>query len=443
MEQPKLSLSLILPIGLMLFSFFFGAGNLIFPPVLGQQAGDNLLMATLGFCFSGVGFPLLGILAMAINRFDNPDMMAEPVSPMYGRIVTILCALTIGPLFAIPRTAAVSFDTGIMALLPASIHDVGLAIYSAIFFAITYYCAINPSQIVDRIGKVMAPMLITCLAALVGCAIFSPMGSAQAAQDAYVNIPFFKGFLEGYNTMDLLCSLLFGAATISAIELTGVKDQKQLTKLCIYAGIVAAVCLAVVYGSLAYAGATSVSVTGMVASGGQLLNKITVHYFGNFGKIVLALIIFFACITTSIGLSTAIPDYFAKLSQGKYTYQQFVAAICLFSFAVSNIGLSNIITFSIPVLCMMYPITIALVILNVGKDIFKRDKRIFRACLILTTIFAIFDGLRAAGIDTGAANTFLASIVPLYDIGFGWITPCFGGILLGFVWKACSPKEAE
>ena len=443
MEQPKLSLSLVIPIGLMLFSFFFGAGNLIFPPVLGQEAGDNLLMATLGFCFSGVGFPLLGILAMAINRFDNPDMMAEPVSPMYGRIVTILCALTIGPFFAIPRTAAVSFDTGIMALLPASMHDMGLAVYSAIFFAITYYCAINPSQIIDRIGKVMAPMLIICLSLLVGCAVFNPMGSAQAAQNAYVDIPFFKGFLEGYNTMDLLCSLLFGAATISAIELTGVKDQKQLTKLCIYAGIVAAVCLAVVYGSLAYAGATSVSVTGMVASGGQLLNKITVHYFGNFGKIVLALIIFFACITTSIGLSTAIPDYFTKLSKGKVTYQRFVAAICLFSFAVSNIGLSNIITFSIPVLCMMYPITIALVILNVGKDIFKRDKRIFRACLILTTIFAIFDGLRAAGIDTGAANTFLASIVPLYDIGFGWITPCFGGILLGFVWKACSPKEAE
>ena len=233
MEQPKLSLSLIIPIGLMLFSFFFGAGNLIFPPVLGQQAGDNLLMATLGFCFSGVGFPLLGILAMAINRFDNPDMMAEPVSPMYGRIVTILCALPIGPFFAIPRTAAVSFDSGIMALLPAGMHDMGLAVYSAIFFAITYYCAINPSQIVDRIGKFMAPMLIICLAALVGCAIFNPMGSAQAAHDAYVNVPFFKGFLEGYNTMDLLCSMLFGAATISAIELTGVKDQKQLTKLCI------------------------------------------------------------------------------------------------------------------------------------------------------------------------------------------------------------------
>ncbi|MBQ9764420.1 MAG: branched-chain amino acid transport system II carrier protein [Phascolarctobacterium sp.] len=442
MEQPKISLSLVIPIGLMLFSFFFGAGNLIFPPVLGQQAGDNLLLATLGFCFSGVGFPLLGILAMAINSFDNPDMMAEPVSPMYGKTVTILCALTIGPFFAIPRTAAVSYDTGIMALLPAGMHDMGLAIYSAFFFALTYYFAVNPSTIIDRIGKVMAPMLLICLAALIGCAILNPMGNPQPAQEAYASLPFFKGFIEGYNTMDLLCSMLFGAATINAIESKGVKGLKQLTTICIYAGIIAAICLAAVYGALAYAGATSVSVTGLVASGGQLLNKITIHYFGNFGKIVLALIIFFACITTSIGLSTAIPDYFNKLSGGKISYQKFVAAVCLFSFCVSNVGLSNIISFSIPVLCMLYPITIALVILNVGKDIFKRDKYIFRPCLILTTIFAIFDGLRAAGIDTGAANAFLSSIIPMYDIGFGWITPCFSGILLGFIWKAIAKKEA-
>lgn len=442
MTQQKIPPSLIIPIGLMLFSFFFGAGNLIFPPTLGQQAGDNLFLAVIGFCFSGVGFPLLGILAMAINRFDNPDLMAKPVSPLYGRIVTILCALTIGPLFAIPRTAAVSYDTGIMALLPAGMHDLGLAIYSAFFFALTYYFAINPSAIIDRIGKVMTPMLLLCLAALVGYAIIDPMGDTQPAQEAYATVPFFKGFLEGYNTMDLLCSMLFGAATINAIELKGIKEQKQLTTMCIYAGIIAAICLAAVYASLAYAGATSISVTGAVTSGGQLLNKISVHYFGNFGKIVLALIIFFACITTSIGLSTAIPDYFTKLTDGKVSYQKFVGIICLFSFCVSNLGLGNIITFSIPVLCMLYPITIALVILNVGKSIFKRNKYIFRACLTLTTIFAIFDGLRAAGIDTGATNTFLASIIPLYDIGFGWITPCFGGILLGFIWKAIAQKEA-
>lgn len=442
MEQSKMTPSLVIPIGLMLFSFFFGAGNLIFPPVLGQQAGDNLFLAALGFCFSGVGFPLLGILAMAINRFETPDLMAEPVHPLYGRIVTILSALTIGPFFAIPRTAAVSYDTGIMALLPAGMHDLGLAIYSAFFFALTYYFAINPSTIIDRIGKVMTPMLLLCLAALVGCAILNPMGAAQPAREAYASVPFFKGFLEGYNTMDLLCSMLFGAATISAIELKGIKEQKQLTTMCIYAGIIAAICLAAVYCSLAYAGATSVSVTGVVASGGQLLNKISVHYFGNFGKIVLALIIFFACITTSIGLSTAIPDYFTKLTDGKISYQRFVAIICLFSFCVSNVGLNNIIVFSIPVLCMLYPITIALVILNVGNGIFQRNKHIFRACLTLTTIFAIFDGLRAAGIDTGAANTFLASVIPLYDIGFGWITPCFGGIVLGFIWKAFATKEA-
>lgn len=438
MNDTKIDFSIILPIGLMLFSFFFGAGNLIFPPVLGQAAGDNLIAATLGFCLSGVGLPLLGILAMAINRHETPDCMAKPVNPTFARIITILCALTIGPFFAIPRTAAVSYDTGIMSMLPAGIHDIGLVAYSLFFFGLTYYLSINPSEIVDKVGKVMTPMLLACLAGLIICVILNPMGAAQPASGDYVNVPFFKGFLEGYNTMDLLCSMLFGAATIAAIESKGIKDMKQLTKVCIYAGIIAAVCLAAVYASLSYAGATSVAVTGMVANGGQLLNQISVHYFGGFGKIVLALIIFFACITTSIGLTTSISSYFETLSNGKISYKQFVIGMCLFSFGVSNIGLNNIIKFSIPVLCMLYPITIALVLLNVGKSVFKGDPNIFRPCLFLTTTFAIFDGLRAAGIDTGAANAILAQYIPLYDIGFGWMLPCFGGIILGFIRKACT-----
>ncbi len=442
MQQPQFQLSLIVPIGLMLFSFFFGAGNLIFPPVLGQAAGENFFLATLGFCISGVGIPLLGILAMAINRHESPDDMAIPVCPLYAKIFTVLCALTIGPFFAIPRTAALSYDTGIMAMLPASMHDIGLFAYSFFFFALTYYFAINPSTLVDKVGKVMTPVLLICLAVLITCVVVNPMGSAQPATGDYVNAPFFKGFFEGYNTMDALCSMLFGAATIAAIESKGIKDVHQLTKVCIYSGFVAATCLATVYVALAYAGLTSVAATGMVANGALLLNMISLHYFGDFGKVILALIIFFACITTSIGLTNAISSYFSIAVTKNVFYDRYVAAICLFSFAVSNIGLSNIIKFSIPVLCMLYPITIALVLLNIGKDVFKGDSRIFRPCLFLTTIFAIFDGLRAAGIDTGAADAFLAQFIPLYDIGFGWIFPCAFGIVLGFIWKACTNKEA-
>ena len=440
MDQ-KISLSLILPIGLMLFSFFFGAGNFIFPPVLGQAAGDNLLSATIGFCISGVGLPLLGIIAMAINRSDNPDNLASPVHPNFAKALVIICALTIGPFFAIPRTAAVSFDTGILAFVPAGYHDLGMIAYSLFFFLLTYYLSVNPSKIIDHIGKIMTPMLLICLAILIAFVLLDPLGPTQAAQGDYAEVPFFKGFQEGYNTMDLLAAMLFGAATVNAIESKGILDHKLLTKLCIYAGIIAATFLALIYSSLAYTGATSVQAFGIVSNGGQLLNQIAVHYMGNFGKVILALIIFFACITTSIGLTSSISGYFNALFNEKIQYQRYVLAISVFSFAVSNVGLSNIIKFSIPVLCMLYPIVIVLVLLNVCSSLFKRDPYIFRPCVLFTTIFAILDGLKAAGINTGFIHASLEAYMPLYNIGFGWVVPCIAGIVLGFIWKACAQKN--
>ena len=436
-----MSLAKILPIGLMLFSFFFGAGNLIFPPALGQMAGENLPAAILGFCISGVGLPLLGILAMAILNGDDPNELASPMSPAFGKAITILCALTIGPFFAIPRTAAVSFDTGILLRLPEGYETMGLALYSLFFFALTYFLSVNPSKIVDNIGKIMSPLLLICLGTLIFCVITNPMGDFQPANSVYKNAPFFKGFQEGYNTMDLLCTMLYGAATLKAIESQGVTEQKQLTKVCIYAGIIAAICLALIYGALAYAGASSTALFGIVANGGQLLNMISVHYMGFPGQVVLALIIFFACITTSIGLTTSISSYFNQLTGGRVLYQRFCVYICMFSLVVANFGLNNIIKFSIPVICMLYPIVIAIVILNVGQSIFKRDKAIFRICLTLTTIFAIFDGLRAGGFDLRALDSFLTQYLPFFDVGFGWLLPCFGGILLGFVYRMVFPNK--
>ena len=437
----NMSLAKILPIGLMLFSFFFGAGNLIFPPALGQMAGENLPAAIFGFCISGVGLPLLGILAMAILNGDDPNELASPMSPAFGKAITILCALTIGPFFAIPRTAAVSFDTGILLLLPEGYETMGLALYSLFFFALTYFLSVNPSKIVDNIGKIMSPLLLICLGLLIFCVITNPMGDFQPANSVYKNAPFFKGFQEGYNTMDLLCTMLYGAATLKAIESQGVTEQKQLTKVCIYAGIIAAICLALIYGALAYAGASSTALFGIVANGGQLLNMISVHYMGFPGQVVLALIIFFACITTSIGLTTSISSYFNQLTGGRVLYQRFCVYICMFSLVVANFGLNNIIKFSIPVICMLYPIVIAIVILNVGQSIFKRDKAIFRICLTLTTIFAIFDGLRAGGFDLRALDSFLTQYLPFFDVGFGWLLPCFGGILLGFVYRMVFPNK--
>lgn len=440
MQNEKLKPSLIIPIGLMLFSFFFGAGNLIFPPVLGQMAGENIGWGMLGFCLSGVGFPLLGVLAVAMKKSDNPDAIAMPMHPLYARIVTILCALAIGPLFAIPRTAAVSFDTGISTLLPAAFDGFGLPLYSAFFFILTYFFSINPSKIIGNIGNFLSPMLLICLAVLVVCVFVNPTGSLQMPNAEFTATPFFRGFQEGYNTMDLLAAILFGSITIKAIEAQGITDKAVLTKLCSYAGLIAAFFLAIIYVALAYTGALSINVFGVIPNGATLLSKICTYYMGFGGQIVLALIIFFACLTTSIGLTTAISGYFAELSNNRMQYQRLVLFISAFSLLVANFGLENIIKFSIPVICMLYPIIIALVILNIGRVIIHDDPLTFRLCLTLTTIFAIFDGLRVANIRFMALDNFLAQNLPLFDIGFGWVVPCFGGIVLGLLCKSFTKK---
>ena len=440
MQNEKLKPSLIIPIGLMLFSFFFGAGNLIFPPVLGQMAGQNIGWGMLGFCLSGVGFPLLGVLAVAMKKSDNPDAIAMPMHPLYARAVTILCALAIGPLFAIPRTAAVSFDTGISALLPAAFDGFGLPLYSVFFFILTYFFSINPSKIIGNIGNFLSPMLLICLAVLVVCVLVNPTGSLQMPNPEFTATPFFRGFQEGYNTMDLLAAILFGSITIKAIEAQGITDKAVLTKLCSYAGLIAAFFLAIIYVALAYTGALSINVFGIIPNGATLLSKICTYYMGFGGQIVLALIIFFACLTTSIGLTTAISGYFAELSNNRIQYERLVLFISAFSLLVANFGLENIIKFSIPVICMLYPIIIALVILNIGRVIIHDDTLTFRLCLTLTTIFAIFDGLRVANIRFMALDNFLAQNLPLFDIGFGWVVPCFGGIVLGLLCKSFTKK---
>ena len=436
MQNDKLKPSLIIPIGLMLFSFFFGAGNLIFPPVLGQMAGQNIGWGMLGFCLSGVGFPLLGVLAVAMKKSDNPDAIAMPMHPLYARAVTVLCALAIGPLFAIPRTAAVSFDTGVSALLPAAFDGFGLPLYSVFFFILTYFFSINPSKIIGNIGNFLSPMLLICLGVLVVCVLVNPTGSLQMPNPEFTTTPFFRGFQEGYNTMDLLAAILFGSITIKAIEAQGITDKAVLTKLCSYAGMIAAFFLAIIYVALAYTGALSINVFGIIPNGATLLSKICTYYMGFGGQIVLALIIFFACLTTSIGLTTAISGYFAELSNNRIQYERLVLFISAFSLFVANFGLENIINFSIPVICMLYPIIIALVILNIGHVIIQDDSLTFRLCLTLTTIFAIFDGLRVANIRFMALDNFLAQNLPLFDIGFGWVVPCFGGIALGLLLKA-------
>ena len=430
--KQKLTFMEILPIGLMLFASFFGAGNLIFPPALGQSAGVNFLPAAAGFCTTGVGIPLLGIIAIGLLRASNPEALALPVHPKFAKALIVVTVLTIGPFFAIPRTGAVSFDVGILPFISAENYDLGLALYSLFFFVVTYFLSVNPSKIVDWVGKILTPLLLISIAILVVQVFMHPMGEPQQAGGYYASMPYLKGFQEGYYTMDLLATMLFGTVVIDSIKVRGISEGSVLTRTCIMAGIIAAVLLAAIYFSLTYTGATSVAVFGVSDNGAIALSSIANYYMGTAGNVVLCLMIFFACLTTSIGLTVSAGSYLDQVLKYKMQYQRIAAIICIFSFAVSNVGLTKIISLSVPVLCLLYPIVIVLVMMA-----FMPVKRacVYRSTLAFTIVFAIIDGLNAAGVPMKTAEALFKDVIPFYSAGFGWFVPSIVGLVLGILYS--------
>ncbi|MBO5606045.1 MAG: branched-chain amino acid transport system II carrier protein, partial [Acidaminococcaceae bacterium] len=306
-----------------------------------------------------------------------------------------------------------------------------LALYSALYFAFSYYVANNPSKVLNWLGKVLTPALLVCLAILFVRVLLAPSFTPDAPQGAYLETPFLKGFQEGYNTMDLLASFLFGAATLTSIKTLGIEGKKDLIKTCLMAGIIAAGLLAVIYYFLGYAGAEAHRyLSGEFSNGAGILVATAHEYLGAGGTVILSAIIILACLTTSIGLIAAISEYFHILFGKKLSQKTMGVLIALLSFVLSNVGLDMIIKMAIPVLCFLYPVMIALALLNVFG--FGGNKRVFRCTMWIVTLFAIFEGLKAAAIPV-PMESILAS-VPLYTAGFGWFTVAVMGAGVGVIW---------
>ena len=428
--KSSLSLVKLIPVSLVLFSSFFGAGNLLFPPLFGYLSGSNLNIATLGFCITGVGLPILGVLAIAMTGGTDLTEVAAPVNITYAKIIMFLSSMAIGPLFAIPRTAAFSYEIGIKPLFGTT-EPWQLAVYSALYFAFSYYVANNPSKVLNWLGKVLTPALLACLAVLFVKVLLAPSFTPDAPQGAYLEAPFLKGFQEGYNTMDLLASFLFGASTLTSIKTLGIDGKKMLIKTCLWAGLIAAGLLAVIYYFLGYAGAESHRyLSGEFSNGAGILVATAHEYLGAGGTGILSAIIILACLTTSIGLIAAISDYFHILFAGRLSKQTLGILIALLSFSLSNFGLDRIIKMAIPILCFLYPVMIALALLNVFG--FGGNKRVFRCTMWIVTLFAIFEGMKAASIPVPMEN--MLTIVPLYAEGFGWFTVAVMGAAAGVLW---------
>lgn len=427
----KLSTKQLVATGLMLFALFFGAGNMIFPPFLGQEAGTNVWPSIIGFLATGVGLPLLGITA--VSRAGDLETLANRVHPIFAVTFTVILYLVIGPLFAIPRTGTVSFEIGVLPFLPeaASKSGLPLLLFTIVYFAITAWLSMNPSKLVDRIGKILTPALLIILTVFVVKSFITPLGEPQAPTGPYADGAFFKGFVEGYLTMDALASLVFGIIVVSSIKGFGVTNTKAITKLCISSGVIAASALALVYVSLAYIGATSPNAIGLHENGGSLLSATANHLFGSFGAIILALAILFACLTTAIGLVSSCAQYFSMLLP-RFSYKSLVIVFSLFSTVIGNVGLTQLISFSVPVLVIIYPLAIVLIFLSFAHNAFNGYSLVYICALIPTGFIGLIDGLNAAGLKLSVITNVL-EVLPFFAQGIGWLVPAIIGALIGYV----------
>lgn len=427
----KLPLSSLVAIGTMLFALFFGAGNLIFPAQLGQEAGTHFWPAIFGFLITGVGLPFLGILAIGYSGSANLQELASRIHPVYAILFTSALYLTIGPFFAAPRTGAVAFDIGVVPFLNGADPLIPRLLFTFLFFSVTILLSLNPQKIVDRIGKFLSPGIIVLMLILLAVAIFSPMGSFQAPTESYITGAFGNGFTEGYNTMDALASLVFGIIVITIVRSLGVQSRKGIIAATFKTGIVAAGFLGVLYVGIAFLGASSVESLGILDTGGAVLTSVATHYFGRAGLVLLGVVILLACLTTSIGLMTACAEYFHTLIP-KFSYKFLVVVFTVFCFIVSNIGLNNIITYSVPVLLFLYPLAITLMLVTFLSPLFGHARIVYVAVTVVAMLIGIVDGLAAlAETLPGEQLTnliepiteFYSMILPFYDNGLGWLIP--------------------
>lgn len=441
MNAEKLKFKQIIIIASMLFGMFFGAGNLIFPASMGQLAGRNMWEASAGFLITGVGLPLLAVAALGLSRKEGLQELAGRVGSVYGLCFTCALYLTIGPFFAIPRCATVSYTVGMERIIPGAGQTAGLAVFSFLFFVLTLFFSLRPGEILTWIGKVLNPLFLLLLAVLVIRALISPMGeiSEITPSAGYLSGAFSTGLLEGYNTMDALAGLAFGIVVVDVIRGLGVKESGRIAENTIKAGVFSSVFMALIYVMVTVVGAQSRGVFSAASNGGEALSKIAGYYFGNKGALILAATVTVACLKTSVGLIASCGETFSKMFPKGPSYRIWTVVLCILSFVIANLGLDVIVSWSLPVLMFLYPLSVVLILLTLCGRLFHNDRRVLQLTTGFTAAAAFFDFLRAlppgvknAFYVNGAAET-AADILPLSDYGFGWIFPAAAGFFIGLL----------
>ena len=426
----KLSKKKMVLMSFMLFSLFFGAGNLIFPPFLGQNAGSNTLPAMLGFLATAVILPVLGVVVVA--RFDGLDRLGQQVGKRFSLVFTVLIYLSIGPGLGIPRAASVPFEMAVAPYLPEAANPaLWMAVYSLVFFLVALWLCMTPGKLVSRIGNFLTPSLLILLVFLFLSFLVRGQVSVAAPQADYERAAFLKGFSEGYQTMDTIAALNFGLVIATTLGTFGLTDKRDKMRHTVLAGVAAGTILALVYAMLSYMGMCSSGVYPIQENGAWTLRCIVYQLFGAPGAVLLAAIFTLACLTTCVGLINSISQFFSVLFK-KVSYRAWVGIITGFSFLVCNLGLTAILRISIPILNAIYPMAIVLILLGLSHSLWKNNRFVYPLVVAGTGCVSVVYALDAAGLPLGFLSR-LCRQLPLYDLGFCWISAALVMLAAGLV----------
>lgn len=415
----------ILISGLALFAIFFGAGNLIFPPYLGVITGDGWLATMVGFLLADPVIPILTVIVTAAAGGKAVDI-GKRVGDKFAKILTLAAIICIGPAFAIPRTAATTYEVGFQSFFP----NLPIWVVTIVFFAITFALSFKESNVVNIIGKYITPALLVFLFIVIVKAIISPIGKP-------IDVPveggyFVKGFYEGYQTLDAFASPLFTGIVVADLMRKGYGKQSPKDRLSfiISVGIVASIFLSLVYGGLTYLGASGSSIFTADDSRVEILVSLVYMTLGNFGKFALSVCVTLACLTTAIGLTSSAGNFIEELTHGKVKYIYTVIVVTIISFLLSSLGVDAIINLAVPVLTIGYPIIIALVFYMIF------DKKVpYNMAYILMVIGVMI----VAVIETFGEQLGLGALVeiikslPLAQFGFTWFIPSLVCFVIGWI----------
>ena len=417
----KLTRSQFLQLSIMLFGLFFGAGNLIFPPLLGNKAGSATFISLIAFCVTAVLFPVLG--AIVVGKTNGLSNLAKRVGPMFSVVFTTAIYLSIGPGLGIPRAGSVPFEMAIAPYVPETLNiNIVRFVYTLVFFTIALLICLKPNKLVERVGKFLTPTLLLMILFMFVRIVMMDKNIAAPSGD-YLKAPVTKGFLAGYETMDAVAALNFGFVIAQAIKRFGIEDEKEVTRYEIKAGLLAGSVLFIVYAMLASIGMIGSQKFAGAENGAQVLSGSIKLVLGDFGLVLLAFIFTLACLTTCVGLITSGGEYFEKLFNNKLSYRAWVYIWTLFSFVMANFGLNKLLAFSVPLLQIIYPVALVLIVMGISHKYLNYSKVSYVSSAVVAVGLPLVEVLdKTFKINFGFVTNFVNSLA-LYEEGLSWLLP--------------------